>query len=312
VSFAWRRSFILTAVLVVATAVWGTVTGHRVGAESTPGGSPAALVLPFNESWRVSIAITLLGAGIFLAIPIAWLKRSRRRTVQSDLFIGTIGLVGAGAITWGARLADFTMFYLYFAGIAVFATPIAAIAARTLWAHLRTTAHMRLAAALLIISVVQLDLGAWNTLLRLEAFSPHADAPISVKLLDVIRKLPRDARLAYSCGPFEESGFGVPALLGIDAHADRRVVPMCFEAETLSSLNGAPLSRLVENLFFKYAPQRALYPNVSATPSSEAVAAFMKAHGIDYIFVDGRHPNKLVANALPVAAFGRTQILRVP
>ena len=92
----------------------------------------ASLVSPFNPSWRESVAITILGAGLFLAIPIAWFLRRRGAPLHADLYLATIGLLAVGAIVWGARLGDFTMFYLFFAGIAVFATALAAVAVRTL------------------------------------------------------------------------------------------------------------------------------------------------------------------------------------
>ena len=60
------------------------------------------------------------------------------------------------------------------------------------------------------------------------------------------------------------------------------------------------------------APQHVLYPNATAHPSSAAVAAFLKDHGIDYIFADALHPNTLVANAVPMARVGAFQVLRIP
>ena len=49
-----------------------------------------------------------------------------------------------------------------------------------------------------------------------------------------------------------------------------------------------------------------------ARPSSAAVAAFLKDHGIDYIYADARHPNSLVDDAILVAKSGAAEILRVP
>ena len=42
-------------------------------------------------------------------------------------------------------------------------------------------------------------------------------------------------KLAYACLPAEEVAFWDAQLLGLDAHTGRRVVPMCFEAETFGS-----------------------------------------------------------------------------
>jgi hypothetical protein len=55
-----------------------------------------------------------------------------------------------------------------------------------------------------------------------------------------------------------------------------------------------------------------LYPNATARPSPAEVAAFLKAHGIHYIYADGRHPNSLVPEAILTAASGDQQVLRIP
>jgi hypothetical protein len=131
-------------------------------------------------------------------------------------------------------------------------------------------------------------------------------------LLEAITALPAGAKLAYACQPLEEIAFTDPSLLAIDAHAGRPVVPMCFEADVFSVLNGAPLSLQTPGAAFLWAPQRALYPDVAAHPSSVLVAAFLKAHGIYYIYADGFHPNSLVADAVPIARSGNSEVLRVP
>ena len=46
-----------------------------------------------------------------------------------------------GAVVWGALLGDFTTFHLFFGGIAVFATPVAAVAVWRVWLRLRATGH---------------------------------------------------------------------------------------------------------------------------------------------------------------------------
>ena len=209
-------------------------------------------------------------------------------------------------------MGDFTTFYLFFAGIAVIATPVAAIAIRTLWDHLRATRRERLALALVVLCAIQLELGAWNGILRLHFFGPDTDHPVSIGLLAAIRQLPPDAKLAYACGPFDEAGLGVARLVGIDAHTGRRVVPMCYEAEVLSGMIGAPLDVNAKNLYFGSAPQRALYPNATAKPSSTEVATFLKGHGIDYIYTDATHPNTLVNDAVPIATSSGGMVLRIP
>ena len=47
-------------------------------------------------------------------------------------------------------------------------------------------------------------------------------------------------------------------------------------------------------------------------PSPADITAFLKANGIDYIYVDKVHPNTLVPDAVPVATDGQTQVLRIP
>jgi hypothetical protein len=87
---------------------------------------------------------------------------------------------------------------------------------------------------------------------------------------------------------------------------------MCFEAEVLSTYIGAAPSETVPNLFFRWAPQSQLYPVAGFSPSSEAVASFMKVHGIDYIYADRGHPNTLVEDAVPIATSGDAQLLMLP
>ena len=307
VSPVWRRTIVATCVAVVATAVWGLLTGHGIGS----GGSPS--VSPFNAAWRDSVAITILGAGAFFAIAVAWLLVRREAPVQADLYFGTVVLLVGGALAWGARLGDFTMFHVFYGGIEVFATPVAAVAVWMLLERLRETQHLRLAAGVVVLCVVQLEMGAGTGILRLQAFGPHDYVgPISVNLLETIRQLPSDAKLAYACRPFDEVSFADQRLLSIDAHTGRRIVPMCFGAEVLATQVGAGLSLDVPNSDFTWAPQRTLYPDATADPSSAVVAAFLKDNGIDYIYADAGHPNSLVPDAVPIATSGGGQVLRVP
>jgi hypothetical protein len=314
----WGCTLISAGVAIVATILWGTLTGHGIGGSSSTsvasptGVSAATVISPFNAIWRASVVIPLLGAGAFLAIPIAWFLRRKEAPTEAGLYLGTVGLLVVGAIGWGARLGDFTMFYLFFAGIAVFATPVAAVAVRAIWERLRAMRHPGLAAGLVVLCVIQLGLGVPSQIIRLQGWGPPGYEPISLNLLQAIRQLPGDAKLAYSCEPNDEVAFGTPQLLSIDAHTSRRVVPMCFEAELPNTLLGAEFSKQIPSQFFVGAPQMALYPDASAHPSSTAVAAFLKDHGIDYIYADAKHPNTLVENAVPVATSRDAEVLRVP
>ena len=309
VSPIWRRTFIATAVALVATVIWGLLTGHGLGGS---GGLPPS-VAPLNASWRDSVAIVALGAGVFPAIPLAWFVARRDEPVQAYLYLGTTVLVLAAAVAWGARLEDLDMFYFFFGAIAVLAAPVGAVAAWTLWQRSRETQHLRLAFGAAVLCVVQLEWGVLLGVLRLQQLGPRGYyPPIPVSLLGAIKQLPPDAEVAHACRPFEEGTFASPKLVAIDAHTSRRVVPMCFAADVYSTLVGARPSAQVPNVDMALAPQHILYPNAAAHPSSAAVAAFLKDHGIDYIYADALHPNTLVPNAVPIATSGEFRLLRVP
>jgi len=150
----------------------------------------------------------------------------------------------------GSKLGDFTMFYLFFGGIAVIATPVAVIAVRMLWERLRGTGHRKLAAAVVVVCVIParlLDSGTPPC--GCQQFGHNGSVePIPVSLLTVIGQLPLDAKLAYRCSAYSETAFGTPQLLTIDAHAGRRTVPICFNAEILSTQVGAEPSETVPNI----------------------------------------------------------------
>lgn len=306
----WRRTFIATGTALVATVAWGVVTGHGLGGS---GGLPPS-ISPFNPSWSQSVVITALGAGMFLAIPIAWFLARTEAPLDADIYLGTTALVLIGAIMWGAWRGDFNTFYLFFGGIAVFATPLGAVAVWRLLERLRETRHLTLAAGVVVVCVLQLTWGVFmNGVPSLVRSGPLSDRrPIPIALLAVIRQLPADAKLAYACRPFEEATFVEPQLLSIDVHTGRRVVPMCFEADVASPLIGAEWSAQTPNASFAWAPQRVLYPDAAAQPSSLTVATFLKENLIGYIYADAIHPNSLVADSVPLARTGDVELLRIP
>jgi hypothetical protein len=308
VPLSWRHAFIAIGVSVVAAVAWGLLTGHSQGGGS--GSMP--VVSPFNQSWRDYVAITVLGGGVFFSIVVGWFIARTKAGVQADLYLGTIALLVAGAVLWGARLGEFTMFHAFFGGIAVFATPATAIGVRAVWERLRTSNHRLLAASLIVLCALQLDLGLVNSVFRLQSFGPHDHAPTPVDILAAIKDLPTNTKLAYACSQSEEIGFATPGLLSIDAHTGRRVVPMCFATELLTSLVGAAPSAQAPSLFFQGAPQLRLYPTAEAKPSSGDVIEFLKGHGINYIYADASHPNTLVNDAVLIASSGGAEILRIP
>ena len=89
-------------------------------------------------------------------------------------------------------------------------------------------------------------------------------------------------------------------------------MPLCFQADFFGQAMGDPASADIASPLFRWAPQRSLYPDPNAHPSPASVAAFLKEHGIDYIYVDPKHPNSLVPGAIPVSTSGGTQVLRLP
>lgn len=303
----WRRTLVWTAVALVVTLIWGTLTGHGVG-----GNGASAGVEAFNATWRDTLIVVIVGAGAFLAIPAAWVLARRDAPLEAGLYVGTTALLVAGALAWGLRLADFNMFHVFFGGLVVFGTPVAAMAAWSLWMRLRAAGRRSLALVVILLCFTQIEFAASLGILRLQRFGPGNYEPVPLGLLATIRGLPTDAKIAYACQPGEEQSVWDPRLLAIGAHTDRRIVPMCFESDALRQLVGGDPTLDVMSPLFLSAPQRALFPTSSARPSADAVVAFMQANGIDYIYADRVHPNALVPNATPVAAVGEFQLLRVP
>jgi hypothetical protein len=165
----------------------------------------------------------------------------------------------------------------------------------------------------IVLCAIQLDLGVAVSIGRLQAFGPGANPPpVSEAMLAEIMHLPPNAKLAYACQPFEETGFWDGRLLGLDARTGRRVVPMCFQAEIFGPMTGGPVSADVPSRSFLWAPQHAIYPDSGALPSPGDIVSFLRANGIEYIYADARHPNSLVPGAIPIATSGVTQLLRLP
>jgi len=306
-SQAWVRVLGWTCVVSVSVLGWGLVSGHGIGASGL-----APEVPSFNQAWWISVATTVALGGAFLAIGVMAYIGRRSPTFVSDLYLGTLILLLVGAVVWGARLGDHNMFHAYFAGIAVFATPVAVVACWALWLRLRATGKPLAAMVVILLCVLQITFSAGLTIVRLQRFGPRDYEPVPLALLDAIQGLPEDAAIAYACQPAEEIAFWDARLLAITAHTGRGVVPMCFESEFLGMLVDVPMSTDVMSPLFTLAPQRALYPTASARPSPDQVIAFLEEHGIHYIYADLSHPNTLVPTARPVAVAGDFQVLALP
>jgi hypothetical protein len=305
----WRGTLAATALIGSLTIGWGIVTGHQLGASGLSEG-----ITPFSSAWVQTIIVTTLGAGALLAIPLALLVYWREQSVLVWLSLATTIALVFGAVVWGARLGDFNMFHVYFGGLVVFGTPVAAAAVVALWREAQVNGRRRAATAMFVLCGVQLGLGGGIAVVRLQlGFGPMDYQPIPLEVLDAIERLPMDAKLAYSCGATEEAAFGDPILGSIDAHTGRPVVPMCFHAEIFTWLiTGNDNSTEVANPYFELAPQRTLYPDSKVRPSAATVTAFLKRHGIAYIYADTAHPNRLVPEAVPLATSGTIQLLRIP
>ena len=303
----WRQTFASTGIALVATVVWGLFTGHGM-----MGGGLSPSVSAFNASWRNSIAIIALGSGAIGAIVIAWFLVRKERSIQQGLYLGTIVLLVIGALFWGSQLADFNTFHVFFAGLVIFGSPVAAVAVWSIWLRLRAKGRTRVAAALLVLCALQIEFGMSLGVVRLVSFGPGKYQPVPVAILDGIRNLPPEAKLAYACQPFEEDGFWYPSEGGLDAHTGHDLVPMCFQAETFPRLTGATISPDIPSPFFQDAPQRRLYPTSHAVPSESDVASFLRENGIDYIYADALHPNSLVSDANVIAESGDARLLQIP
>lgn len=302
----WWRTLMATAVITVATIAWSLITDHGLGAAPS---SPR--ITAFNHSWRDTLAIVAIGAGLLFTIPIVSFLSRRDMPLLRDACLGTSTLIVAGAFVWGWQLGTFNAFYFFFGAITVFAAPVAAASTWWLADRLRATRRRRLMIGLAVVCLIQVELGAMIGLSRLER-QESVYTPIPVSVLRAIESLPRDAKLAYSCQPFEEISFVNSKLLAVDAHTARRIVPMCFQADVNGTLLGEPISDTIPDAGFAGAPQATLFPDPTTRPSPEAVATFLKRHGIEYIYVDAAHPNALVPDAVEIARVRDHAVLKIP
>ena len=302
----WRRTLVWGAAAFAVTLVWGLLTGHGVPASASSVG-----VAPFGAPWSGALLSIAVGAGSFYAIPVAWLIVRRQAPMHGDAYVTTTAIVAAAALVWGARLGDFNTFHVFFAAVAVIATPAAASAMWVILVRVRDRGYRRLAVVLVLVVVLQFEIGVVLGTLRLQRFGPGNYEPVPLNLITAMRTLPEDTRIAYACAPLEEVSYWDARLLAIGVHADRRMVPMCFEADSFGPLVGKEPSLEMSPLFAT-APQRALFPDATTQPSPGAVSAFLHEHGIDYIYADDAHPNRLVPEAPVIIKVGQFHLLAVP
>lgn len=301
------RSLLIASGLAISVSVaWGLATGHGLGASGL-----SSSVAPFNSTWLLAIALTAFGAIALWAIPLAFFLSWRQEPVFASALVGTGSLLLFGAVIWGARVGDFNFFHAFFGAIAVFATPLAAASVGVIWMRFRLK-RRSFALAALVICIIQLDLGMLTSVIRLRQFGPHLYDPVPTVVLIELSRLEPGAKVAYACRSLEEVSWWDSMLVSIDAHTERRVVPMCFQASPFLARTGGTESPSVMSPYFRDAPQLEIYPDSQAKPTPEVVVAFMKRHGIGYIYVDSAHPNNLVPDAVPISVSGSSQLLRVP
>jgi hypothetical protein len=157
--------------------------------------------------------------------------------------------------------------------------------------------------------VIWVDIGVVTGLKRLQAFGPRDYPAIPTQILDGIRQLPAGAAVAYACRPLEELAVWNPRLISIDAHTGHHVVPMCFQAEYFPILTDTPIDGKAMSQLFEHAPQRELYPDALAEPSTADTQAWLRRHGIGYIYADALHPNTLVPDARVLVESGEFRLL---
>jgi hypothetical protein len=297
---------------LAGSIIWGFFTGHGLGGTAV---SPS--IQPFNSSWQESALAIAIGAGAYcLMLPAIVISRRDHRAHASAFPAVIVTVIGA-FVLWGLRLGDFNMFHVAFGAIAVFATPAAAIAMWTVWSRVRHSGRPLLRMAVASLFVIQLEVGAVQTVQRMQQFGPAYYPPVPLAILDEIRDLPSDAKLAYACGTTQgveywEISYWDPRLLAIGVHASHGIIPMCFEADAFAHLVGGPIDPKAESPLFLTAPQRAIYPSASSRPTPADVNWFLQSHGIGYIYADDSHPNTLVPDAVLIAQAGQFMLFRVP
>jgi hypothetical protein len=294
---AFREWRLLVAVVTtsIATIAWGVATGHGLGATSSVAGVGA-----FEPTWQRAILFAALGGGVLLAAPFLLPFMRRHTAVLVALAIGATAATLAGAVVWGARLADFNTFHIFYGAVAALLTPVSVAVALAAIAAARRRGMSRIATLGLVLLLTQAAIGIGTVGFRLYAFGPGAYAPIPTQTLEGMRALPAGSKMAYACAAFENFAFWDAGLIAIDAHTGIQMVPMCFQADAQRTLLGREADVGIPSSFFEQAPQRALYPDAVTKPTSAEIRRFLVTHGIGYIYSDAAHPNTLVSDATPV------------
>jgi len=190
--------------------------------------------------------------------------------------------------------------------------PAAAIGFWSLVSRSRRAGLTRVALLLSVIAVLQVEVGIGTVLLRLQQFGAGRYEPVPVQVLAAIRELPPPAKVAYRCANNEEISYWVPRLLAVGVRGEHPMIPLCFETDSFSEFSGGARDPATASPLFRSAPQLHLFPNASANPRPDDVAAWMRAQGIEYIYADLRHPNTLVPEAHVLTQVGDFSLLQLP
>ena len=196
-----------------------------------------------------------------------WLDRSEA-SIRQGLYLGTIVLLVAGALFWGWQLADLNSFHVFFAGIAIFATPVAAVAVWSIWLRLRATGHARAAVVLLVLCGLQIEFGV-----------QHRRGPVGQLRPRQVPAGPRgDPGGDQEPSTRSEARVRLPTVRGgwVLVSVGRRAPSAHWSRCRTDVLRGGDIPEVhrgrdlsdVPSQFFQGAPQRVLYPTSSAVPAT--------------------------------------------
>lgn len=290
----WVRTGVSVIVSCSVMLAWGLATGHALG-----GLDQMTAIQPFDAVWAQAVLLTILGGGVLLAAPGAWILVRRTHPVIAGVASGGALATMAGAIGWGLRVSDLNTFHLFFGAIATMLTPASIVAVLIALDAARRRSRA-MATTVIALLLVQTSVSAVIVGLQLYRFGPGYDPPIATSTLAAIGRLPDGAKMAYSCAPYEVFAPWDSSLIAIDAHTGVRMVPMCYSADRQRELLERPLDISLPNPFFTNAPQRALYPDAGARPTPDEILRFLRLNRIDYIYSDEAHPNTLAPDAMPI------------
>lgn len=290
-----------------STLVWGLATGHGLG-----GLAPILDIAPFDPAWARAMLETAVGAGVLIAVPIAWFATGSRIEPVYRLLRSAVLAVALGALSWGVMVSDLNTFHLFFGTIVTVLTPALAIASVALLHRARKSGRNLLASVVLAAVLGQTVLSALFAGLQLRSFGPLAYPPTPVPALAALRSLGPDAKAAYSCSAIENFAPWDASLVSLDAHTSVRMIPMCFIADRARRILGRSLDPTIESPYFRNAPQRHLYTSADANPSADEITSFLRANGVAYIYSDAAHPNLLLPGATPIFVEGGVTIFRIP